>query len=86
MSNDVDHSIALHALNWEPLKVQRKRAKSKMMFKILNNMGPKCLSNLFTFRSDVLDYGLRDALLKLSLPKPRRNSMKKNFLFDGAQL
>ena len=86
MSNDVDHSIALHALNWEPLKVQRKRANSKMMFKILNNMGPKCLSNLFTFRSDVSDYDLRDTSLKLSLPKPRTNSMKKSFLFDGAKL
>ena len=25
MSSDIDHSIALHALSWEPLKIVRKK-------------------------------------------------------------
>jgi hypothetical protein len=41
MSNDVDHLVALDALDWKPLKTERIKAKSKLMFKLLNNMGPK---------------------------------------------
>ena len=37
MSNDVNHSIALRALGWEPLKTERKKAKAKMMYKVLNH-------------------------------------------------
>ena len=46
MSNDVDHSIALHALGWQPLKAERKKAKARMMYKALNKMGPKSLTSL----------------------------------------
>ena len=28
MSNDVDHSVALHVLGWEPLHITRKKAKA----------------------------------------------------------
>ena len=40
MSNDVNHSMALRTLGWEPLKNERKKAKAKMMYKVLNKMGP----------------------------------------------
>ena len=42
-SNDVNHTIALLTLGWEPLSMERKKAKAKIMFKILNNMGPRLL-------------------------------------------
>ena len=48
MSNDTDDSVALKALGWKTLKVERKKAKAKMMYKLLNNMGPQSLTNLFT--------------------------------------
>ena len=51
MNNDVNHSIALRALGWEPLKTERKKAKAKMMYKVLNKMGPKSLTNLFSYTS-----------------------------------
>ena len=38
MSNDVDHLVALDALDWKPLKTERIKAKSKLMFKLLNKM------------------------------------------------
>ena len=47
MSNDTDHSVALKALGWKTLKVERKTAKAKMMYKLLNNMGPQSLTNVF---------------------------------------
>ena len=43
MRNDVDHSVAFHALGWEPLDITRKKAKARMMCKTLNNIGPESL-------------------------------------------
>ena len=48
ISNEVNHRIALRALGWEPFKIERKKAKGKMMNKILNKMGPQSLINLFS--------------------------------------
>ena len=46
VSNDVEHNIALRALGWEPLQMERKKAKAKIMYKLLNKMGPKSLTNV----------------------------------------
>ena len=86
MNNDVDHSIALHAFGWKPLKTERKKAKAKMMYKVLNKMGPKSLTTLFSYKSEKTNYNLRDIPSGLSLPKPRTNSMKNSFMYDGAHL
>ena len=80
MSNDVDHLVALDALDWKPLKTERIKAKSKLMFKLLNKMGPKSLTDLFTFKSEVTNYKLRVVESTLCLPQPRTNSMKKSFI------
>jgi hypothetical protein len=53
MSNDTDHSVALQALGWKTLKVERKKAKAKIMYKLLNNMGPQSLTNLFTYNAHI---------------------------------
>ena len=41
--NEVDQPTVLNILGWEPLEEQRVKAKAKIMFKTLNNMGPNCL-------------------------------------------
>ena len=38
MSNDTDQSTALQALGWEPLNTMRRKAKAKLMYKVLNKM------------------------------------------------
>ena len=86
MSNDANHSIALRALGWEPLKAERKKGKAKMMYKVLNGMGPKSLTNLFSYKYEKTNYNLRDISSGLSLPKSRTNNMKNNFMYDGAHL
>jgi hypothetical protein len=73
MSNDVDHLVAL---DWKPLKTERIKAKSKLIFKLLNKMGPKSLTDLFTFKSEMTNYKLRDVESTLCLPQPRTNSLK----------
>ena len=84
MSNDADSKIALDALGWEPLNVERKKAKAKLMFKLLNDMGPKSLSSLFSYKNENTHYELRDISNALVLPQPRTNNMKKSFVFDAA--
>ena len=43
ISNDVDYTIALRTLGWEPLQTERKKTKARMMYKLLNKMGPKSI-------------------------------------------
>ena len=86
MSNDANHSIALRALGWEPLKTERKKAKAKMMYRVLNKMGSKSLTNLFSYKSGRTNYNLWDISSGLSLPKPHTNNMKNSFMYDRAQL
>lgn len=86
LSNHVDHSIALDELCWEPLKIDRKKTKAKMMYKLLNNLGPTSLTNLFTYKSEITNYNLRDISSGLCLLKPQTNNMKKSFMYDGASL
>jgi hypothetical protein len=78
--NDIDHTIALHALSWEPLKSMREKAKAKIMYKIWNKMGPESLTNLFTYtESGMTNYKLRDISSGLCLPQPRTNNMENSF-------
>ena len=86
MSNDVDHTIALQALGWEPLKLMRKKAKAKLMYKILNKTAPETLTNLFTHKTEITNYKLRGISSSLSLPQPRTNYMKNSFMYQGAYL
>jgi hypothetical protein len=84
LSNDVDHSIALNALGWEPLDIKRKKAEARMMYKTLNKIGPESLTNLFTYKNNITHYKLRNISSGLCLPQPRTNNMKKSFMYDGA--
>jgi hypothetical protein len=59
----------------EPLKQQRVKAKAKLMFKTLNNMGP----NLFTFKTEILNHNLRDNSSSIRLPKPNANNSEEKF-------
>ena len=76
----------LNILGWEPLKEQRVKAKAKIMFKTLNNMGPNCLKELFTFKKEILNRSLRNSSSTIRLPKPNTNNMKKSFMYDGASI
>ena len=86
MNNDVDYTIALNSLGWETIEVQKKKAKAKLMFKLLNNLGPKSLTKHFTKKCEVTKYDLRNSSISLHLPQPRTNKMKKSFIYDGAVL
>jgi hypothetical protein len=56
------------------------------MYKLLNKMGPKSLTNLFSFKSEKTNYHLRDVSSGLYLLKPRTDSMKNSFMYDRANI
>ena len=64
-------------MGWQPLKIERKKAKAKIVFKVLNNIGPKSLTNLFTYKGDTTSYNLRDISSSVCIPQPHTNSLKK---------
>ena len=69
------------------LKQQRVKAKAKLMFKTLNNMGPNSLKELFTFKTEILNHNLRDNSSSIRLPKPNTNNMTEKFYVpDGASI
>ena len=84
MSNDVHQTVVLHALVWKTLEAERKKAKAKMMYKLLNNMGPQSLTKLFTYKDKVTSYNLRNISSNLCSPHPRTNNMKRSFMYGRA--
>ena len=84
VSKDVESTVALNALGWEPLEAERKKAKAKLMFKLLNEIGPKSLFNLFNYKNELTDYELRNVSNSPCVPQPPTNSVKKSFMYDGA--
>jgi hypothetical protein len=63
--------MALRTLGWEPLQTERKKAKARMMYKLLSKMDPKSLTNLFSNKNEKTNYDLRDISTRLYLSKPR---------------
>ena len=56
-----------------------------MMFKILNGQTPDYLSNKFIFRNDTTSYRLRNSEMRLALPQPRTDYVRKS-CYSGAAL
>ena len=68
----------------------RLRAKSTLMYKILNDGTAPNLRNSFVGRNaDQTDYHLRhlrNSATDLTLPKPKRQFLKRSFKYSGAML
>ena len=53
------------------------------MYKVLNDLAPNALVNLFMRKSDITDHELRGSSTSLQMPLPRTENMKKSFLMMG---
>ena len=71
MNVDTDHSVALQALGWKASKTERNKGKAKIMYKLLNKMGPKSLTNLFKYKGKKKSCHLRDiaCIMRRIFPK-----------------
>ena len=73
-------------LGWIDLQSQRKIAKGTLVYKALNGLAPDYLAQMFTERSRITYYTLRDTGDKLALPQARTNYLKDSISYRGAVL
>ena len=53
------------------------------MFKVLNNLGPQSLTDLFFNKRDITNYNLREVSSSLQLSQLRTNNLKKSSSYGG---
>ena len=84
---DMRSADIIETLSWDTLDARRIRAKSSLMYKILNDDTAPNLRNSFVKRNvDQTDYHLRSSATDLTLPKPKREFLKRSFKYSGAML
>ena len=81
---DASFSELLVELRWRALAHERRTKKAIMMYKVLNNLAPEYLKDLFRETNQVHDHDLRNSDLNLLPPKPKSNLLKKSFSYSGA--
>ncbi len=72
---------ALTALEWKTLKERRLESKARrIMYKIIHGFAPTALTEIFSSASVVRphDYNLRNSDMKLNLPFPKMEYLKKS--------
>ncbi len=74
-------------LNWKNLENRFRFNKVVLVYSILNNGTASCLREFFPARSNNdNDYHLRNYDTDLSLPKPKKEFLKRSFRYSGAVL
>ena len=75
---EINSADVLESLGWQTLEERRKRNKSKLMYRILNNRVAPILKEQFTRSSNLPEnYNLRCRRTDLILPNPKRDYLKK---------
>ena len=84
---DIRSADIIQSLSWDTLDARRLRAKSTLMYKILHDDTAPNLRNSFVRRNvDQTDYHLGNSATDLTLPKPKREFLKRSFKYSGAML
>ena len=85
-ANHDTHSVdLLNMLSWDTLENRRSGAKSVLMYKILNDhTAPGLRGSFVRGEIDQTNYHLRNTATDLTLPKPKRELLKKSFKYSGA--
>ena len=81
---DASAGILLDALHWDNLSLRRAKLKAGLVFKTLKGNVPLYLQNMFSVRG--IGYNIRNSEMRLNLPKPRTNYLKRSFSYSGALL
>ena len=84
---ETNSADVLESLGWETLEKRRKRNKSILMHRILNNRTAPNLKELFTRNNELQGYyDLRSRCPDLALPNPKRDFLKNSFRYSCAKL
>ena len=74
----------LRKSDWIPIEDTLKNRETTLTFKALTNRLPDYVQNFFK-KSENCNYSLRSNNIKLSLPKPKTNFLKRSFSYRAAQ-
>ena len=84
---DIRSVDIIQALSWDTLDEKRLRAKSSLMYKILNDDTAPNLRNSSVRRNvEQTNFHLRNSATDLTLPEPKREFLKRSFKYSGAML
>ena len=84
---ETNSADVLESLGWETLEERRKRNKSILMYRILNNRTAPNLKEVFTRNNELQGYhDLRSRCTDLALPNPKRDFLKNSFRYSCAIL
>ena len=77
-------SLALGLLGWKPLKEQA-QTTAKLMYKVLHNMAPIKLNEIFNMSNTIHHYNLRGIDTNLFLPRPKTEYLKKILVLEDVK-
>ena len=83
-SYEVRSTQILESLNWIPIEDTLKKRETIMTFKALTNRLPHYAQNSLKI-SENSNYSLSSNYVKLSLPKPKTNLLKRSFSYRAAK-
>ncbi len=82
---DIRSSDILENLNWKPLEERRNYLKSTFIYKILNGHTAPNLKEAFRFNNERdIAYNLRSRETDLALLLPKKEFVKRRFIYNGA--
>ena len=76
----------LDDLGWEVLVDRRMRKLATLMYKIIHDISPPGLRNIFQNLSDVHSYNLRNSSINLYIPKSKLEIGKRSLHYRGSVL
>ena len=85
--NEAGQSIlVLHHLGWSLLSEQIIHIKAGQVFKVLQDLAPVRLSNIFRDSCSDNNYNLRNADNNLAIPLPKTEFLKKSLSYHGVKI
>ena len=78
-SYDTNSSDLLESFSWKNLETRFKLNKVVLVYNILGSGTAPCLGGAFSARSDYNVYNLRGCDMDLSIPKPKKEFLKRSF-------
>ena len=76
----------LSFLGWHDLDTRRKQQKCTLMYKIMNNIAPSYLTELFVPVNETHSHNLRCSDINLKVPQPHPDYLKRSLSYSGALL
>ena len=73
-------------LGWSSLSEMRSQQKAIMMYKIVNDLAPSYMADMFTSQYGSQVYSLRNSTFNFIIPNARTEPYRNSFAFTGAKI